>query len=214
VPSRQQCNAGSTEPTRQTRHRQQPGRGPAATEFSIAGKWLELLKELKPSLKRVVQIANLENPNNMQFSKYIEDEGKTFGLDVVTVGVRGAGEIVPGIAATGPSPDTAVVVLPDSLLVINRKLIGDVAAAHRMPAIYPFRIFTDEGGLISYGLNFTDLYQQTAAYVDRILKGEKPGDLPIQAPTKFELIINMKVAKSIGIDVPPQLAARADEVIE
>jgi putative tryptophan/tyrosine transport system substrate-binding protein len=183
-------------------------------EFSIAGKWLELLKELKPSLKRVVQIANLDNPNNTQFAKYIEGEGKTFGLDVATVGVRSAGEIVPGIMATTPSPDTAIVVLPDSLLVINRKLIGDLAATHRMPAMYPFRIFTEEGGLISYGLNFTELYQQTATYIDRILKGEKPGDLPIQAPTKFELIINTKVAKSIGITVPPQLLARADDVIE
>jgi putative ABC transport system substrate-binding protein len=128
--------------------------------------------------------------------------------------VRTPEEITTAIDAAGGQPDGAVVMLPDSLLVINSARFAEAAVRHRMPAMGPFRVFTERGGLISYGLNFTELYRQTGAYVDRILKGEKPGDLPIQAPTKFDLIINVKAAKAIGLIVSPLLLARADEVIE
>lgn len=183
-------------------------------EFSIGGKWLELLKELHPSLKRVVQISNLDNPNNVEFSRYIESQGNTFGLEVTTAQLRTAEEIVPAIVAAAQQPDGAILVLPDSLLVIARARIAEAASRHRMPAIYPFRAFTDAGGLISYGPNFSEIFRQAAGYVDRILKGEKPGELPIQAPTKFELIVNVKAARALGIDPSPMLLTRADEVVE
>jgi putative ABC transport system substrate-binding protein len=184
-------------------------------EFSIGGKWLELLKELKPSLKRVLLISNPGNPNNLEFATAIEGQGGRFGLSITTANVRNVAEIETAVDATGKEPDGAVLVLPDSLLVVNRARINDAAVRHRMPVMTPFRIFPEEGkGLIAYGLNFNELYRQAATYVDRIFKGEKPGELPIQAPTKFELIINVKVAKAIGMEVPPLLLARADEVIE
>jgi putative ABC transport system substrate-binding protein len=184
-------------------------------EFSIGGKWLELLKELKPSLKRVLLISNPGNPNNLEFATAIEGQGGRFGLSIATAQVRNVAEIETAVDAAGKEPDGAVLVLPDSLLVVNRARINDAAVRHRMPVMGPFRIFPEEGkGLIAYGLNFNELYRQAATYVDRIFKGEKPGELPIQAPTKFELIINLKVAKAMGMDVSPLLLARADEVIE
>jgi putative ABC transport system substrate-binding protein len=184
-------------------------------EFSIGGKWLELLKELKPSLKRVLLISNPGNPNNLEFATAIEGQGGRFGLSITTANVRNVSEIETAVDATGKEPDGAVLVLPDSLLVVNRARINDAAVRHRMPVMTPFRIFPEEGkGLIAYGLNFNELYRQAATYVDRIFKGEKPGELPIQAPTTFELIINVNVAKAIGMEVPPLLLARADEVIE
>ena len=183
-------------------------------EFSISGKWLELLKELQPSLKRVLQTSNLGNPNNLEFSKYIEGQGNKFGLDIATAHVRTADEIAPAIAAAGQHPNGAILVLPDSLLIISRARISETATKHLMPVMYPFRVFTDEGGLVSYGPNFSEIYRQAAGYVDRILKGEKPGELPIQAPTKFELVINVKAAKALGMNPSPMLLIRADEVIE
>ena len=164
--------------------------------------------------KRVVQISNLDNPNNVEFSRYIESQGNTFGLEVTTAQLRTAEEIVPAIVAAAQQPDGAILVLPDSLLVIARARIAEAASRHRMPAIYPFRAFTDAGGLISYGPNFSEIFRQAAGYVDRILKGEKPGELPIQAPTKFELIVNVKAARALGIDPSPMLLTRADEVVE
>jgi putative ABC transport system substrate-binding protein len=184
-------------------------------EFSIGGKWLELLKELKPSLKRVLLISNPGNPNNLEFATAIEGQGGRFGLSITTANVRNVAEIETAVDATGKEPDGAVLVLPDSLLVVNRARINDAAVRHRMPVMTPFRIFPEEGkGLIAYGLNFNELYRQAATYVDRNFKGENPGELPIQAPTTFELIINVNVAKAIGMEVPPLLLARADEVIE
>jgi putative ABC transport system substrate-binding protein len=183
-------------------------------EFSIGGKWLELLKELKPSLKHVVLISNPGNPNNVQFSKHIEAQAGTFALDISTVQVRNVDEITAAIASAGQRPDGAVLMLPDSLLVVNGARFAETATKHRLLAMGPFRIFTDNGGLISYGLNFQELFRQAGSYADRILKGEKPGELPIQAPTKFDLIINVKTANAIGLTVSPMLLARADEVIE
>jgi putative ABC transport system substrate-binding protein len=141
-------------------------------EFSIAGKWLELMKEIKPSLQRVLQIANPGNPNNVQFSKHIERLGATFGLVIKTAEVRNGAEITAAIDAFGNEREAGILVLPDSLLVINRKRIAEAANRHRMPAMCPFRVFNEDGGLASYGLNFEELYRQTADYVVRILKGE------------------------------------------
>ncbi len=183
-------------------------------EFSIGGKWLELLKELQPSLRHVRLISNPGNPNNLQFSKYIETQGHAFGVEVATSEVRNAEEIEAAISNAARVPNMAILMLPDSLLVVNSALFAKAANKHRLPALGPFKIFTDNGGLMSYGLNFTELYRQAATYVDRILKGERPGDLPIQAPTKFDLIINAKSAKEIGLQVSPLMLARADEVIE
>jgi putative ABC transport system substrate-binding protein len=183
-------------------------------EFSIGGKWLELLKELTPSLERVLQLSNPGNPNNAQFSKQIEAQGGTFGLEIGTAEVRNGDDITAAITAFASRPNGALLVLPDSLLVISRKRICEAAMSHRIPVMSPFRAFTDDGALVSYGLNFEELYRNAAAYVVRILQGEKPGELPIQAPTKFDLIINVSTAKTIGLDLPPMLLARADEVIE
>ena len=185
-------------------------------EFSIGGKWLELLKELQPSLKRVLLVSNPANPNNVQFSKFIEGQGPAFGLEIRTSEVHNPEEITAVITAFGQQSGGpgAALMLPDSLLVINRVRFAEAAAKHRLVGMGPFRNFTDDGGLVSYGLNFSELYRQAATYVDRILKGEKPGELPVQAPTKFDLIINTKAARAIGLEVSPLLLARADEVIE
>jgi putative ABC transport system substrate-binding protein len=184
-------------------------------EFSIGHKWLELLKEIQPSLKRVRLLSNPGNPNNVEFSRFVEGEGPRFGVKVSTSEVRTANEIAAAIASAGErQPPGALVVLPDSLLVIHRGLIAEAAAKYKMPSLGPFRNFAENGGLMSYGLNFLELYRQAAGYVDRIFRGENSGDLPIQAPVKFDLIINTKTAKAIGLEVPPLMLARADEVIE
>ena len=184
-------------------------------EFSISGKWLEFLKTLRPDLKNVLVISNPGNPNNVQFAKEVASQAKAFGLETVTVEVRTGAEIAPAItAAAQQTKDAAVLVLPDSLLIVNRAQITDTATRLRLPGMYPFRVFADGTGLISYGLNLFELHRDTANYVDRILKGEKPGDLPVQAPTTFELVINLKVAKAIGLEVPAALLARADAIVE
>lgn len=183
-------------------------------EFSIGGKWLELLKEIQPSLERVRLISNPGNPNNLQFSKHVEAQGQTFGLEVTTSQVRNAAEITAAIADAATKPNAAVLMLPDSLLVVNSGLFAEAANKYRIPSLGPFKIFTEKGGLASYGLNFSELYRQAATYVDRILRGERPGDLPIQAPVKFDLIVNVRTANAIGLQVAPLMLARADELIE
>ena len=183
-------------------------------EFSIGGKWLELLMELDPRVKRVVLIANPANPNGVPFSQFIEASGRSVGVDVSTANVRNAAEIDAAIVALAQQPDGGLIVFPDSLAVVHRELITRLAATYRVPAVYPFGIFPKNGGLSSYGLDFPELYRQAAVYVDRILRGASPADLPVQAPTKFELVINLKAAKALNLTVPPSLLARADEVIE
>jgi putative ABC transport system substrate-binding protein len=184
-------------------------------EFSMGGKWLELLKEIQPSLQRVLLISNPLNPNNVEFSKQLEGQQRNFGLDISTVEVRNGDEIAAAINKFAEQQSGgAVLALPDSLLVVNRARIFETTTKHRMVSMYPFRAFSEDGGLVSYGPNFNELFRQAAGYVDRILKGEKPGELPIQAPTKFELIFNVKTAKAIGLEFAPLLLARADEVIE
>ena len=138
----------------------------------------------------------------------------SFGVELSPIGVRDAGEIERTIAAFAGSSNAGLIVTASTSAVVHRDLIITLAARHRLPAVYSFRYFVTAGGLISYGPNPIDLYRRAAGYVDRILKGEKPADLPVQAPTKYELVINLKTAKALGLEVPPTLLARADEVIE
>jgi putative tryptophan/tyrosine transport system substrate-binding protein len=128
--------------------------------------------------------------------------------------VRGASDIETAVARTARRPGGGLIVLPDSLAVVHSELIVSLTERHRLPALYAFRVFVAKGGLLSYGLDYPEMYRQAADYVDRILRGTKPSDLPVQAPNKFELVINLKTAKALGLDVPPTLLARADEVIE
>jgi putative tryptophan/tyrosine transport system substrate-binding protein len=135
-------------------------------------------------------------------------------MEVSPVGIGDTGEIERGITAFASSPNSGLIVVVSASTTKQRQLIIELAARHRLPAVYPYRYYVAGGGLISYGVNLDGLYRQAASYVDRILKGEKPADLPVQAPTKYELVINLKTAKALGLDVPPTLLARADEVIE
>ncbi|HEX9072429.1 MAG TPA: ABC transporter substrate-binding protein [Pseudolabrys sp.] len=183
-------------------------------EFPIGGKWLELLRELAPRLTHVTLIANPENPNAGQFSQFIERAGRSHAIAVSTASVHNQREIELAIAAAAQQPGGGLIIFPDALTIVHRGVIIDLAARHKLPAVYPFRILSTDGGLIAYGLDFPELYRQAANYVDRILRGEKPADLPVQAPAKFELVINLKTAKALGLTVPPALLTGADEVIE
>ena len=183
-------------------------------EYGISAKWLELLKEIAP---RVTRAAVLRDPAIAagigQFGA-IQSVAPSFGVEVSPVDVRDAGEIERAIAAFARSSNGGLIVTASALAVVHRDLIITLAARHKLPAVYSCRFFVTAGGLISYGPDSIDQYRRAAGYVDRILKGEKPADLPVQAPTKYELVINLKTAKALGLDVPPSLLARADEVIE
>ena len=185
-----------------------------AYDYSISAKWLELLKEISPGVKRV---GVLRDPaltlGTAQFAA-IQAMGPTVGVEVTPIGVRDAVEIERGIGALARLSDAGLIVTGSSLTVVHRHSIISLAARHKLPAIYYERYVTKEGGLLSYGPSFLDQYRLAAGYVDRILKGEKPAELPVQAPTKYELVINLKTAKTLGFTVPPSLLARADEVIE
>jgi putative ABC transport system substrate-binding protein len=183
-------------------------------EFSVGAKWLDLLLQVYPQLKHVALIANPANDNTIPFSEHIEKAGKSHGIVVTRAAARNGAEIEAAIIANAQSPGGGMIFFPDGLPLNNRSLIIQRASQHRMPGIYPFRDFAINGGLMSYGLNFPEVQRQAAVYVDRILRGEKAGDLPVQAPTKLELVINMKTAKSLGLEVPPKLLFTADEVIE
>jgi putative ABC transport system substrate-binding protein len=191
--------------------------GFAAYEFSIGGKWLGLLKEVAPGVKRVAVIRDSSVPAGSGGFAAIQTAATSSGVELTPIGVRDATEIERGIMsfATRTGPDGGLIMVgPGSSVRPHRDLIISLVARHRLPAVYPTRDFAAAGGLISYGTDFIAQYRQAADYVDRILKGEKPADLPVQAPTKYELIINLKTAKTLGLDVPPSLLALADEVIE
>ncbi|OKO75211.1 ABC transporter substrate-binding protein [Bradyrhizobium sp. NAS96.2] len=182
-------------------------------EATTAGKWLELLKEIEPRLSRA---AFLFNPATAPFAEYYLDPFKTaaasLGMEAIPAPVHDGSELESVIAAQGPS--TGLIVMPDGFLNEHRAELVLLAARYHIPAIYPWRFFPELGGLLSYGSEQRDLFRLAATYVDRILKGEKPADLPVQAPTKYELVINLKAAKALGLTVSPALLARADEVIE
>jgi putative ABC transport system substrate-binding protein len=194
----------------------QPGgnaTGFTSFEVSIAAKWLELLKQIAPSVKRVAVIRTAAATGVGQFGA-IQTAAPAFGVDVTPVGVSTAGEIERGLTSFARSPNGGFILTLSAAAQAHRTLIIDLAARYKLPAIYPYRLFATADGLISYGPDPIAQYRLTAGYVDRILKGEKPADLPVQAPTKYELVLNLKTAKALGLDVPAQLLARADEVIE
>jgi putative ABC transport system substrate-binding protein len=185
-------------------------------EFSMAGKWLELLKEIVPNLRTV---ALLFNPATVPragtfYLQTVEAAASAFAVKSAPAFVRNVGEIEDVLSSFARTPNAGLIAPPDTFTTRHRDLIISLAAAHRLPAVYPYRYFATAGGLLSYGIDTIDVFRQAASYVDRILKGEKPADLPVQQPTKFEFIINLKTARALGLDVPPTLLARADEVIE
>jgi putative ABC transport system substrate-binding protein len=189
--------------------------GFASFEFSMGGKWLELLKEIAPHVTRVAVIRDPAVPAGSGLFAAIQTVAPSFGVELAPVGVVDADEIEHGITAFARgSNDGLIVVGPTSSLALHRDLIVTLAAQHRLPTVYHARLFVTAGGLISYGTDPVDQYRRAAAYVDRILKGEKPADLPVQAPTKYETVINLKTAKALGLDMPAAVLARADEVIE
>ena len=190
--------------------------GFTASEFSFGAKLLELLKEIAPTVTRVAVVRDPSVPAGSGGFAAIQTAAQSSGIELTTVGVRDAGEIERGISefARGSHIGLIVVGPPSSISQQLRNLIVTLAARHSLPAVYTGVSFIGAGGLVSYGINSIDQYRRAAGYVDRILKGEKPADLPVQAPTKYQLVINLKTAKALGISVPPSLLVRADEVIE
>jgi len=184
-------------------------------EGTIAGKWLGLLKQIDPRLARA---ALLFNPATAPFAEYyiapFKADAPSFGVEAIAAPVGDVAELESAIAALAGAPKGGLLVMPDSFLIAQRAAVTALAARHAVPAVYPFRYFTEAGGLLSYGSDQLDNYRRAAAYADRILKGEKPGDLPVQVPVKFQMTINLKAAKALGLEVPATLAALADEVIE
>ena len=183
-------------------------------EYAIAGKWLELLLELTPRVGRVAVIMNPNNDGHSKFVQAVEGAAGPAAVQVTAARVRDANSIERAMEVFAPAPNAGLIVLPDLVAVYNRDLIIRQAARYRSPAIYPQDFFATEGGLIAYGFDPVDIYRRVASYVDRILKGEKPADLPVQAPTKFKLVVNLKTAKALGLTIPESFLARADEVIE
>jgi putative tryptophan/tyrosine transport system substrate-binding protein len=183
-------------------------------EFGISGKWLELLKQIAPRLTRVAVLRDPAIPSGTEQFGAIQAVAPSFSVELSPIDVRDASGIERAVTAFARQPDGGLIVTAAAFAQIHRALIMTLAARHRLPAVYPYRYVVTSGGLISYGPDQIDQYRRAAGYVDRILKGEKPADLPVQAPTKYELVINLKTAKALGLDVPPMLLARADEVIE
>jgi putative ABC transport system substrate-binding protein len=183
-------------------------------EPTMGGKWLGVLKEAAPNLSRVAILYGSDSLASVVALRATEAAAPSFAVTVTAVDVHDGGEIEGAVAKFADQPDGGLIVVPHPSTVANRASIIILAARHRLPAIYPFRYFATEGGLMSYGPDQIDQWRGAAAYVDRILRGEKPGDLPIQAPTKYELVVNMKTAKALGFNIPLGLPLRADEVIE
>jgi putative ABC transport system substrate-binding protein len=183
-------------------------------EYSLSGKWLELLKEIAPGVTRAVVLRDAAITAGIGQFAVIQSVAPSVGIDVSPVNVRDAGEIEQAITAFARTANGGLILTSSGLAVVHRELIVTLAARHKLPAVYSNRAFVTRGGLISYGADFIDQYRRAAGYVDRILKGEKPAALPVQAPTKYELVINLKAAKALGLTVPPTVLARADEVIE
>jgi putative tryptophan/tyrosine transport system substrate-binding protein len=183
-------------------------------EYSLSGKWLELLKQIAPGVTRAAVLWDPAITAGIGQFAIIQSVAPAVGVEVSPVNVRDAGEIERAVGAFAQSSNGGLILTASALAVVHRNLVIALAVRHKLPAVYTNRSFVTGGGLISYGANFIDQYRQAAGYVDRILRGEKPADLPVQAPTKYELAINLKTAKALGLDVPPMLLARADEVIE
>jgi ABC-type uncharacterized transport system substrate-binding protein len=183
-------------------------------EYSISGKWLELLKQIAPGVTRAAVIRDPALTAGGGQLGVIQAVAPSVGVEVTPVNVRDAGEIERAVTAFARQPNGGLIVTASTLAAVHRDLLIALAARHKLPAVYYARYVVFGGGLISYGPDYVDQYRRAAGYVDRILKGEKPADLPVQAPVKYELVINLKTAKALGLEVPPTLLARADEVIE
>jgi putative ABC transport system substrate-binding protein len=183
-------------------------------EYSMSGKWLELLKEIAPRVTRVAVLRDPAVASGIGQFGAVQIVAPSLGVNVSPVDMRDAGEIERGVAAFANGLNGGLIVTGSAAAIVHRELIATLAARHRLPAVYPGRYSVTAGGLISYGPDLIDQYRRAAGYVDRILKGEKPADLPVQAPTKYELVINLKTARALGLDVPVSVLARADEVIE
>jgi putative ABC transport system substrate-binding protein len=183
-------------------------------DFSFGGKWLDLLKEIAPHVSRVALFRDDTSPVGIAQFAAVQAMATSAGLQVTPVNVRNSDEIASAVEAFAHSPNGGAIVTGTALYTVHRDLILKLIARYKLPAIYNDRIIVASGGLISYGPDRVDMYRRAAGYVDRILKGEKPGDLPVQAPTQYELVINLKTAKALGLTVPQSLLARADEVIE
>jgi putative ABC transport system substrate-binding protein len=188
--------------------------GFTTAEYGISGKWLELLKEIAPAVTRVAVLRDPSIPAGIGQFASIQSVAPSFGIELSPVDVRDAGEMERAVTAFARGSNSGLIVTSSGSAAVHRELIIALAARYRLPAVYNYRYFATGGGLISYGPDPIDQFRHAAGYVDRILKGEKPGDLPVQAPTKYELAINLKTAKALGLDVPPTLLARADELIE
>jgi len=183
-------------------------------EHAIAGKWMQLLKDIAP---RVNKVAVVWNPNNVSvngFMRWIWVDAPSSGLEPIEVHVRNAADIETAIARLSQTPNVGLIVPPDFTTVVNRAPLIALAARHNLPAIYPFRLFADADGLISYGINLRQMYGRAASYFHRVLQGEAPGELPVQAPDRYELVVNLKAAKALGLEVPDNLIAIADDLIE
>ena len=185
-----------------------------AFEYSLSGKWLELLKEVAPGVKRAAVLRDAANPLGIGQFSAIQAVAPSLGVEVNPINVRDAGEIERAVAAFARSPNGGLVVTTSTTATVHHDLIIALAARHKLPAVYGDRFSVTGGGLVSYSSDLVDQYRRAATYVDRILKGEKPGDLPVQQPTKLELVINLKTAKALGLDVPAKVLELADEVIE
>jgi len=188
--------------------------GLANFEFTSGSKWIELLPELDSRISHVTLITNPANENTAQFVKVITAAGDTKKVAVRVASVRDAADIQDAIENSSKRPRGGLIIFPDSLLINHRELIVELAARYRLPAVYPFRIFSEVGGLLSYGPNFPAIFRRTAEYVDRILKGTKPADLPVEAPSKLELVINLKTAQALDLKISPRLQIAADELIQ
>ena len=184
-------------------------------ESTISGKWLELLKEITPSLARV---AFVFNPVTASYAEYylapFKAAALSLAVEAIAAPVRDLAALETVLASLAGKPNGGLLIMPDTFLIANRAAVTSLAARYRLPTIYPYRYFTDIGGLLSYGSDQLDNYQRAASYADRILKGENPSELPVQAPAKFEMAINLRTARTLGLEMPAKLVALADEVIE
>src|SRR5262245_34109098 len=183
-------------------------------EYSLSAKWLELLKEIAPRMTRAAVLRDQTNPAGIAQFGAIQALAPSLGVQVSPINVRNANEIESGIATFARTPNGGLIITGSAAATVHRNLITKLATQYKLPAIYSNRLSVAGGALVSYGPDRVDQYRRAASYVDRILKGEKPADLPVQAPTKYELVVNLKTAKALGLEVPPTLLARADEVIE
>jgi putative tryptophan/tyrosine transport system substrate-binding protein len=188
--------------------------GFALSEFGISPKWLELLKEIAPHVTRAAVVRDSALMSSVAQMAAIQGVAPSFRVELRAVDTRDAADIESGIAAFAREPNGGLIVVTGSTAIVGRDLIVAAAAKHRLPAVYPSRVFVAAGGLASYGPDTSNTFRLAAGYVDRILKGEKPADLPVQASTKYQTVLNLKTAKALGLDVPASVLARADEVIE